>query len=181
MWSLHCLLLVVHRRRSTHSVLSVRIRIAVVRRLVAVHAMVRRLPSHAGHVGAIVSAPWLLLTISGRRLQDLRWVVTRRRVGRERGPLSLSVDGQRILHGRLRSRRRLHVCPHVSWHSSHVAIHGQIVVGALPVKRSWQTINSHSWRSRRRPIRKLRHRRLAISRVVFVIRPSRALVGHRRS
>jgi hypothetical protein len=169
-------LLVIHRRRSHVTKLAVRVRIGIVTARLSRDGAVRRLPAHlAAHMRAVAAASRRLLAVGRWRLQDLRRIVPRRRIGGEGRPRRrLRTVGHLVLSRRLRARRWLNLAAHVRRNSHATIRHGlHVVVRGLPLELR-HTVHTNSRRYRRWSIG-LRHRRLAICAVlIFVVRPSRS-------
>lgn len=174
-WSLDCALLIVQLRVN---VVTVVLGIRIVRLLIAIEAVVRRLPSERGvHVRAIVAAA-IRLSIARGRLENLRRVVARRWVGSQRRTrLRIAGRNVRILRRRLRARRWLQLITHVR-RNTHASIHGtHVEVGCLPLQRC-HAIEADRWGS----IGVLTHRRLAIrGEIILFVGSLATLTRHRCS
>ena len=141
---LHSLLLVGVHLSGIDIVVVVGIRVRIVVLLVACQAIVRRLPAgqRVRNVRAVVAAVGLLAIVR-RWLQDLRRVVSGRRVGGERWSLLLPSGWHWVLSRRLRSWRRLHSRSKMWRYSGHSSVHGVHVVvlcWSLKRRRSVDTI-----------------------------------------
>ena len=176
------LILVVHL--GINIVVVVWIGIGIIVLLIGRQAGVRRLPPchGVGDVRAVVTAVGLLLTVARCRLQDLRWVVPRGRVGCERRPRLLRIRRHRVLRRRLRSRRWLHPRSEMRWHSSHASVHGiHIIIGRLSLQ-SRRTVHAVGGRDGSTVLRSLRSWRSAVNRiVVLIVGASRTLTGQASS
>lgn len=159
--AVRALLVVVHLSRRVDTVAAISVCVVVLRLLaIRGQAVMGRLPTHGlAHVRAVGGAAMLLLSMrSRRRLENLRRVVARRRVGGERRALAGAIDRHLILRGRTRAGRGRHLTTKVSGHSGHAVVHGlHVVVRSLPLHVR-DTRHGRAGRHRRRSAGMLRHR-----------------------